>query len=149
VAIVVSILLGVSSGAEELGERLCLLLPVMSEFGETIYPSGSKSEMRYSPKRNDAQLNKFLLAKSLAAITASHSPLGHHPSPPLESVAIREPPVSFCQRDFLLPCNRSSPLVEVGESSREGVSKEVVGSPAAVFDAALCLKLWGFPLRGP
>jgi hypothetical protein len=53
---------------------------------------------------------------------------------------VREPPVNFCQRGFLLPRNRSSPPVEVGESSREGVSQEVVGSPRAVFDAVLCLQ---------
>jgi hypothetical protein len=83
----------------------------MSEFGAPIYPSESKSVMRYSWKRKDAQLNKFLLAESLAAITASPSPLGHHPLPPLDSVAVREPPDSFCWRGFLLPRSRSSPLL--------------------------------------
>jgi len=84
----------VSLGAKELGERLRLMLHMMPESGASIYPSKSKSVMRYSRKRKDAQLNKFLLAESLAAITAS-------PSPPLESVAIREHPVNFCQRVFL------------------------------------------------
>jgi hypothetical protein len=74
----------------------------MSEFGETIYLSESKSVMRYSWKRKDVQLNKFLLAESFAAITASHSPLGHHPSPSLESVAVRKPSVHFCRLGFLL-----------------------------------------------
>jgi hypothetical protein len=81
-----------------------------------------------------------LLAESLATINASPPSLGHHPSPPLESVAIREPPVNFCRRGFLLPCSHSSPPVEVGESLWEGVSEEVVGSPGAVFDATLCLQ---------
>jgi hypothetical protein len=107
---------GVSSGAKELGERLRLSLPLMSESGAPIYPSESKSVMRYSRKRKDVQLNKVLLAESLATITASPSPLGHHPSLPLESVAVREPQASFCRCGFLLPRSRSSPLVEVGES---------------------------------
>jgi hypothetical protein len=115
----------------------------MSEFGAPIYHSESKSVMRYSRKRKDAQLNKFLLAESLAAISASPSPPGHHPSLPLESMAVREPPVSFCRRGFLLPRSNSSLSVEVGESSREGVSEEVVGSPKAVFDASLCLQTVG------
>lgn len=41
---------GSSSGAAELGERLCLSLPVMSECGASIYPSNSKSQRRYSRK---------------------------------------------------------------------------------------------------
>jgi hypothetical protein len=43
----------VSSGAVELGERLRLSLPMMSESGAPIYPSKSKSTMRYSRKRKD------------------------------------------------------------------------------------------------
>lgn len=91
----------------------------------------------------DGSLNNFLLAESLATITASPPSLGHHPSPPLESMAIREPPVSFCRHGFLLPCSHSSLPIEVGESSREGVSEEVLGSPGAVFDATLCLQTVG------
>jgi hypothetical protein len=109
----------------------------MSESRAPIYHSESKSVMRYSRKRKDAQLNKFLLAESLAAITASPSSLDHHPSPPLESVAVREPPVSFYQCGFLLPHNHSSPPLEVCESLRGGVFEEVVGSPGVVFDVAL------------
>jgi hypothetical protein len=139
---------GVSSGVEELGERLHLSLPVMPESGVPIYPSKSKSVMRYSRKKKNAQLNKFLLAESFAEITASPSPLGHHPSPPLESVAIREPPVSFCRHGFLLPRSHSSPPLEVGGYSRGGDSKEVVGSPGAVFDTALCLQTVGISFEG-
>jgi hypothetical protein len=36
----------------------------------------------------------------------------------------------------------------VGESSKEGVSEEVVGSPDAVFDAALCLQTVGISFEG-
>jgi hypothetical protein len=82
------------------------------------------------------------------AITASPSPLGHHPLPPLESMAVRKPSVHFCWRGFLLLRSRSPPLVEVGESLREGVSKEVVGSPGAVFDAAMCLQTVGISFEG-
>jgi len=113
-----------------------------------IYRSESKSVLRYSRKRKDAQQNKFLLAESLAAITASPSPLGHHPSPPLESVAVRKPPVNYCWHGFLLPQSHSSPPVEVGESSRDGVSEEVIGSPVAVFNAALCLQTVGISFKG-
>jgi hypothetical protein len=131
---------GVSSEAEELGELLRLSLPMMSESRASIYPSESKSLIRYSRKRKDAQLNKFLLAESLAAITTSPSPLGHHHSPHLESVAVREPPVNFYRRGFLLPSNHSSPP---HESLRGGVSEEVVGSLGVVFDAELCLQTVG------
>jgi hypothetical protein len=120
----------------------------MSKSGTPIYPSESKSVMRYSRKQKDAPLNKFLIAESLAVITASPSPLGLHPSPPLESVAVREPPVSFCRHGFLLPHSHSSLPLEVGEFSRVGVSKEVVGSLEAVFDATLCLQAVGSSLRG-
>jgi len=127
----------VSSRVVEFGKQLRLSLPVMTECGVPIYPSKSKSVMRYSRKRKDAQLNKFLIVESLAAITTSPSPLGFHHSPP--SVAVREPPVSFCRHGFLLLHNHSSPPLEVGESSRRGVSEEVVGSSVAGFDASLCL----------
>jgi hypothetical protein len=137
-----------SSGAEDSGELLRLSLLVKLESRSHIYPSESKLVMKYSRKRKDARLNKFLLVDSLAVITASPSPLGHHPLPPLESVAVMEPPVSFCLRGFLLPRNHSSPLLEVGESSRGGVSEEVVGSPGAMFDAALCLQTVGISFEG-
>jgi hypothetical protein len=120
----------------------------MSKSGAPIYHSESKSVLRYSQKPKDAQLNKFLLVESLAAIIASPSPLGHHPSPPLESMAVRKPPINFCRRGFLLPRSRSSPPVEVGESSRAGVSKEVIGSPVAVFNAALCLQIAEISFKG-
>jgi hypothetical protein len=67
---------------------------------------------------------------------------GPRPSPPLESVAVREPPISFCRHGFLLPRSPSPPL-EVGESSWGGVSVEAVGSPKVVFDATLCLQAVG------
>jgi hypothetical protein len=43
--------MGVSSEVEELGEQLHLSLPVMSDSGAPIYPSESKSGMRYSWKQ--------------------------------------------------------------------------------------------------
>jgi hypothetical protein len=94
------------------------------------------------------QLNKFLIAESLAAITASPSPLDFYPSPPLESVAVKEPLVSFCRHGFLLPHSHSSLSLEVGESSRGGVSEEAVGSSGAGFDAALCLQAVGISFEG-
>jgi hypothetical protein len=79
------------------------------------------------------------------AITAP-PPLGLHPSPPLESVAVMEPSVSFCRRGFI-PRSPSSPL-EVGEFSREGVFEEAVGSLGVVFDATLCLQVVGISFEG-
>lgn len=87
------------------------------------------------------QLNKFLIAEFLAAITASPFPLGFHPLPPLESVAVKEPPVSFCLHGFLILRNHSSRPLEVREFSREGVSEETVGFLGADFDATLCLQV--------
>jgi len=55
-------------------------------------------------------------------------------------VAVREPLVSFCWHGFLILHNHSSPPLEVGESSRGGVSEDAVGSSRAGFDATLCLQ---------
>jgi hypothetical protein len=140
---------GVSSMAVELGERLRLSLLVMSKSrGALSIVQSFKSMMRYSRKQKDAQLNKFLIAESLVAITTSLSLLGFHPSPPLESLAVREPLVSFCRRGFLLPHSHSSPPLKVGESSRGGVSEEAVGSSGAGFDATMCLQAVGIFFEG-
>jgi hypothetical protein len=45
-----------SSGADALGERLCYSLPVMSESGTPIYPSESKSVLKYSRKKQVWQI---------------------------------------------------------------------------------------------
>jgi hypothetical protein len=123
-------------GAATLGERLWLSLPVMLESGAPIYPLESKSVLRFSWKWKDAQLNKSLIAESLAAFTASPPPLGPLSSPPMEIVAAREPPVSFVGCGFLLPCS-PSPSFEVGGSSRGGDFEEVVGSLGAMFDGVI------------
>jgi len=107
------------SGPAALSERLRLLLPVMSNSGGPIYMLESKSVLKFSQKRKDAQLYKDLLAESVTATTASHSPLGLHSSLSIETVAVRKPPVNLFRRGFLLPCNPSvgPPLsIEVGES---------------------------------
>jgi len=82
------------------------------------------------------------------AVTASPSPLGIHPSPPLESIAVRESPVNLCWRGFLLPPSHSTPPLEVGEYSRGGISEEVVGSSKVGFDATLCLQAVGISFEG-
>jgi len=65
----------------------------------------------------------------------------------METVAAREPPVSFVRRGFLLPRTPSLPF-EVGGFSRRGDSKEVVGSPRAIFDVTLCLQAMGISFEG-
>jgi len=81
-------------------------------------------------------------------ITTSPSLLRFHPSPPLEVMVVREPPVSFFRHGFLLPRNPSSPLIEVGYSSRGGDFKEAIGYPEAMFDAMLCLQPMGISFEG-
>jgi hypothetical protein len=54
-----------SSGANTLGERLHYLLHVMSEPGTPIYPSESKSVLKYSRKNKVGKLDKHLLAEAL------------------------------------------------------------------------------------
>jgi hypothetical protein len=62
------------SRAAAMVERLCFSLPVMLEFGAPIYLSESKSVLRFSRKRKDAQLKKTLIVvKSLATITTTFS----------------------------------------------------------------------------
>jgi len=104
--------------------------------------------LRFSQKRKDAQLNKSLIAESLAAITASPSLLGPHSSPPMETMAVREPLVNFVRRGFLLPCSPPSSPIEVGESSRGGDSEEAIGFPRQCSTLRCAFKLWVFPLRG-
>jgi hypothetical protein len=58
----------------------------------------------------------------------------------METVAAREPPVSFVRRWFLLPRISSSPSFEVGGSPRGGDSEEAIGSPEAMFNVMLCLQ---------
>jgi hypothetical protein len=62
---------------------------MMLESRAPIYPSESKSVLRFSQKQKDTQLNKTLIAESLVAITASAFLLGPHSSPPMETEAGR------------------------------------------------------------
>jgi hypothetical protein len=80
--------------------------------------------------------------------TASLPPLGPLSSRPMETMAAREPPVSFIRRGFLLPRSPSSPPFEVGGSSRGGDSKEAIGSPVAMFDVTFCLQAAGISFEG-
>jgi hypothetical protein len=136
-----------SKSVASLLKQLRLSLSVMSESRAPIYLSESKSVLRFSWKWKDAQLNKSLIAESLAAFTTSPPLLGPLSSPPMETVAAREPPVSFVRRGFLLPRTPSLPF-EVGGFSRRGDSKEVVGSPRAIFDVTLCLQAMGISFEG-
>jgi hypothetical protein len=120
----------------------------MSESRAPIYPSKSKSVLRFPRKRKDAQLNKSLIAESLVAFTASPPPLGPLSSPLMEIVADRELAVSFVRRGFLLLPNPSSPPFDVGGSSRGGDSEEAIGSPKAMFNGTLCLQAAGISFVG-
>jgi hypothetical protein len=135
-------------GAAALGEWLRLLLPVMSESRAPIYPPKSKSVLRFPRKRVDGQLNKSLIAESLAAFTASPPLLCPLYSPPMETVAASEPLVTFVRHGFLLPHSLSSLPFEVGESSRGVDSEEAVSSPEAMFDVTLCLQAAGIYFEG-
>jgi hypothetical protein len=105
--------------------------------------------LRFSRMQKDAQLNKSLIAESLvAAFTASLPQLGPLSSPPMETVAAREPPVSFVSHGFLLPHNPSSPPFLVGGSLRGGDFEEAIGSPGAMFNVTLCLQVVGISFEG-
>jgi hypothetical protein len=131
-----------------LGEQLRLLLLELLECGAPICPSESKLVLRFSRKWKDAQLNKSLIVESLVAFTASPSPLGPHSLPSMETVAIREPPVSFVRCGFLLPRSPSSPPIEGGEPLRGGDSEEALVLPGQCSTLRCAFKLLGFPLRG-
>jgi hypothetical protein len=60
----------------------------------------------------------------------------------METVAAREPPVSFVRRWFLLPRHLR------WEDLRGGDSEEAIGSPEAMSDVMLCLQAAGIYFEG-
>jgi len=68
----------ISLGAAVLGERLCLSLPIMAESGAPIYPSESKSVLRYHRKSKvgrNAQMDASLFDEAVTALSAPTTPL--------------------------------------------------------------------------
>jgi hypothetical protein len=111
-----------SSGADALGERLCYSLPVMSESGTPIYPSESKSVLKFSRKNKVGKLDKHLLAEALETFSVPKDlsgPLCGVVSKPLSALA-KSTPVQDegCQpllrHGFLLPRDTALPSSEVG-----------------------------------
>jgi hypothetical protein len=130
---------GVSSlGAAALGERLRFSLSVMSESGAPIYPSESKSVMRYHRrlKAKTAQMDTSLFDEAVTALSvsttsflgASSQAVGgtvvQFSSKPGGGVVGKSPPSSFLWRGFLLPSVPSplsggaSPIAENGNEFR-------------------------------
>jgi hypothetical protein len=84
-----------SSGVDALGERLRYSLPVMSESGAPIYPSKSKSVLRYSRNHKIGKLVEHMLAEVLEAFSAPKAP-----SLPCFGVAAK--PLSALVRDGIV-----------------------------------------------
>jgi hypothetical protein len=82
-----------SSGADALGERLHYSLPVMSESGAPIYPSQSKSVLRYSRNHKIGKLDEHLLAEAFSAPMA----------PSMPSFGVAAKPLSALVRDGAMP----------------------------------------------
>ena len=106
-----------SLGADALGERIRLSLPVMSESGAPIYPFESKSVLRYywRSKAKTSQMDTSLFDEAVIALNAptmlflgaSSQALGGtmvQSSPkPGGGVVDKSPLSSFLRRSFLLP----------------------------------------------
>lgn len=84
-----------SLGVDALGERLRYSLPVMSESGVPIYPSESKSMLKYSRKNKIGKLDKHLLVETLETFSVPKDPSG-----PLRGVATK--PLSAPAKDWIV-----------------------------------------------
>jgi len=113
-----------SLGVIVLGDRLRFSLPIMSESGAPIYPSNSKSVLRYHwrSKANTAKMDTSLFDEGHIALSAPMTPLFDassqalggtvvQSSPKLGGGAGKSPSSSFLRHGFLLP-SVSSPLSE-------------------------------------
>jgi hypothetical protein len=128
-----------SSGANVLGERLHYSLPVMSESGAPIYPSESKSVLRYSRNHKIGKLDEHLLAEAFSAPMAPSMPSFGVAAKPL-SALVRDGampmPAPFrdevCQPllqcGFLLPSSAVLPPSEAGGSPLSSV-QSMLGCP--------------------
>jgi hypothetical protein len=117
--------------AAALGERLRFSLPVMSESGAPIYPSESKSVLKYSRKNKVGKLDKLLLeealetlgvpkASSLLSFGIASKPIFEPTKDGLVSTLAQDEGCQpFLRRGFLLPRGTAPSPSEVGESSGE------------------------------
>jgi hypothetical protein len=157
------------SKAAALGERLRYSLPVMSESGAPIYPSESKSALKYSWKNKVGKLDKHLLEEALESFgvpKASSLPsFGVATKPLLELTkdGIVSTPAQDegCQpilwHGFLLPRGTAPSPSKVGESpeasfvddsSQGGGPKKLGGPPGAAIDLSLCFQTLGVSHKG-
>jgi hypothetical protein len=125
-----------SLGADALGERMRYSLPVMSEFGAPIYPSESKSMLKYSRKNMVGKLDKHLLAEALETFSIPKElswPFCGVVSKPLSAPAKSTPAQDegyqpLLRRVFLLPSGVALPPSEVGVVPLSSV-QSVLGCP--------------------
>jgi hypothetical protein len=157
------------SEAATLGERLCFSVPVMSESGAPIYPSESKSVLKYSRKNKVGKMDKLLLEEALETFGVPKAPslpsFGDATKPLFEpskyglmsTPTLDEGCQPFLRRDFLLPKGTASSPSEVGESSgaafvddssRGGSLDKLGGSPGTAIDLSLCFQTLGVSHEG-
>lgn len=147
------------SEAAALGERLRFSLPVMSESGTPIYPSESKSVLKYSRKNKVGSMDKHLLEEAIETFGVPKVPsllsFGDASKPFFEPSkdglipALDERCQPFLRRGFLLPKGTATSPSEVGESSRAafvddssrgGGLEKLGGSPGTTIDLSLCFQ---------
>jgi hypothetical protein len=97
-----------SLGADALGERIRLSLPVMADSGAPIYPSDTKSVMRYQ-RKSKAKASKLDISLIDEAVTALSSPMMQclGTSQDLDGSVVQKLPMPSggmgLRRGFLLP----------------------------------------------
>jgi hypothetical protein len=157
------------SEAAALGERLRFSLPVMSKSRAPIYPSESKSVLKYSWKNKVGKMDKLLLEEALETFgvpKASSLPsFGDATKPSFEpskdglmsTSALDEGCQPFLRRGFLLPKGTAPPPSEVDESSgaasiddssRGGGLEKLGCSPRTTIDLSLCFQTLGVSHEG-
>jgi hypothetical protein len=156
------------SEAGALGERLRFSLPMISESGAPIYPSESKSVLKYSRKNKVDKMDKLLLeealetfgvpkAPSLPSFRDATKPLFEPSKDGLMSTpALDEGCQPFLRSGFLLPkgitppseVGESSGAAFVNDSSRRGGLDKLGGSPGTAIDLCLCFQALGVSHEG-
>lgn len=157
------------SEAAALGERLRFSLPVMADSGAPIYPSESKSVLKYSRKNKVGKMDKLLLEEALETFGApkafslpsfgdASKPFFESPRDGLMSTpTLDEGCQPFLRRGFLLPKGTTPSPSEVGESpgatfvddsSRGGGLEKLGGSLGTALDLSLCFQTLGISHEG-
>lgn len=157
------------SEAAALVGRLRFSLPVMLESRAPIYPSESKSVLKYSQKNKVGKMDKLLLEEALETFgvpKASSLPsFGDATKPSFEpskdglmsTSALDEGCQPFLRHGFLLPkgtvpspskVGESSEAASVDDSSRGGGLEKLCGSPGTAIDLSLCFQTLGVSHEG-